>query len=276
LTDYEKEMAMSVRINACRFALLFIFCSAALHNLGAEEVLRNQDVIKMVSAGLSEEVIAAKVTEAPQVDFELSVDDLVALRKAGVGDRVVRSMLDRSKASASGRTTALLASPEPGYELVDVSLKTPEGVVPLRLIRGEVSSAGVGPFSNAFMNYAGLHSSVRTRDKQPVLLIKSSTAPEVGSYFYAKLDSDQRNGVRSLKISAMITRKNRPGGRLAPDRSWVIPFDVQKESPGLWRVTVKQNLEPGEYGWYVNLVEADPILHPVNPQGGCIFDFGVD
>jgi hypothetical protein len=39
-------------------------------------------------------------------------------------------------------------------------------------------------------------------------------------------------------------------------------------------VTSTSDLPPGEYGWYVNL-EADP-MKDINPQGGCIFDFGVD
>jgi hypothetical protein len=34
------------------------------------------------------------------------------------------------------------------------------------------------------------------------------------------------------------------------------------------------DLAPGEYGWYVNL-ETD-LAKGINPQGGCIFDFGVD
>jgi hypothetical protein len=37
---------------------------------------------------------------------------------------------------------------------------------------------------------------------------------------------------------------------------------------------VGRDLEPGEYGWYVNL-HAD-ASQGVSPQGGGLFDFGID
>jgi hypothetical protein len=49
--------------------------------LFAEGALTNQDVVKMVSAGLGDEVTVAKIREAPEVDFKLEVDDLVSLKK---------------------------------------------------------------------------------------------------------------------------------------------------------------------------------------------------
>ena len=41
-----------------------------------------------------------------------------------------------------------------------------------------------------------------------------------------------------------------------------------EETTGLWRVTPKTSLEPGEYGWYVDL--------GTGPQADGLFDFGVD
>jgi len=101
----------------------------------------------------------------------------------------------------------------------------------------------------------------------------------------AKLDPDRLNDVRSLKIGQALRRRGNPGGLLAPDSDWVFPFDVKEESPGTWRVTVKHDLEPGEYGWYVNLPEADANsaysmtaaeLAAICFEGGGLFDFGID
>ena len=61
----------------------------------AEDVLTNQDVVKMVGAKLGDEVIVAKIREAPRADFQLSVDDLVGLRNAGVSEQVMHAMLAR-------------------------------------------------------------------------------------------------------------------------------------------------------------------------------------
>jgi hypothetical protein len=223
----------------------------------------------MISAGLSEEIIMAKIREAPQVDFQLSTDDLVALRKAGVSDRVVSAMLGRGRS----------ASAVPRSQKDSVSLKTAEGTFPLRMVTGRVSSAGFGWTSNVFMNYDGLRSSVRTRDKRPILLVTCPSALEAGQYYLATFDSDKKREARSLKLGQAIRRTGIPGGRLAPDRDWTIPFEVQEEGPGTWRVTLKNDLKPGEYGWYVNLPDTDDPYSALKHTcfvGGGVFDFGVD
>lgn len=237
-------------------------------NARAEEILRNDDVLKMVSAGLSEEVIVAKIREAPQVDFQLTTDELIALRKAGVTDRVVNAMLDRSKPALRTPVHPVTTA------TTGVSLKVAEGIFPLQMVTGNVSPG----WYSAFMNYPGLQATIRTRDKRPVLLVNCPSAPAVGDYFFAKLDRDKRRGDRSLKIGQAIRRAGAPGGSLAPDSSWVLPFDVQEEGPGVWRVTLKSDLAPGEYGWYVNLPSSEYMQPALNScfGGGRIFDFGVD
>ncbi len=250
-------------------AILALALSLALPLL-AEEALTNQDVVKMISAGLGEAVIVAKVREAPAVDFHLGVDDLLALRRAGVSEAVVQAMLDRSKAAVPEPAQAVAVGL--GMDLVAVSLKTAEGRAPLRIVRGDMSSAGFGPYRNSFVNYPGLRARVRTHERRPTLLVKSETPLEGGRYFLAKLDSDTGNGVRSLKVSSfksgLRAMFGSDRGVMAPDSDWTIPFETAEESPGLWRVTPKRDLEPGEYGWYVHLT--------AGPQGAGLFDFGVD
>ncbi|HXO20951.1 MAG TPA: hypothetical protein VOA87_13635 [Thermoanaerobaculia bacterium] len=238
----------------------------------AEEVLTNQDVIRMVAAGLGEAVVVAKVREAPQVQFLLAVDDLLALRKAGVSEPVVQAMLDRAKPQSAPQGPAPAMPEGLGMDLVTVSLKTEGGRAPLHLVRGDMSSAGFGPYRNSFMNYPGLHSKIRTRDRRPALLVKSETALAGGHYFFAKLDSDTGNGVRSLKVSSfkagIRAMFGSDRGAMAPDSDWVVPFEAVEESPGLWRVVLKHDLEPGEYGWYVDMT--------AGLQGAGLFDFGID
>ncbi|HEY2295419.1 MAG TPA: hypothetical protein VGM86_32350 [Thermoanaerobaculia bacterium] len=259
------------KILCASIAIAFGFALLSNQNVIADEILRNQDVLKMISAGLSEEVIVAKIREAPQVDFQLSIDDLVALRKAGVSDRVVGAMLGRSHPAAT----------VPGSSKTNISLKTAEGTFPLKMGTGKVSSAGFGWTSNVFMNYPDLRASVRTHDKRPTLLVTCPSALEAGQYYFAIFNVDKRNEVRSLKLGQAIRKNSTPGGRLAPDKDWVLPFDVQEDSPGTWRVTLKNDLKPGEYGWYINLPDTDDPYFILKQQhncfvGGTAFDFGVD
>ncbi len=280
---------MSFRITPSRLALSVVLCYMAFcaRSGKAEEILRNSDVEKMVSARLGDDIIVSKVREAPRVEFQLAVDDLVALRTAGVSDRVVQAMLERSKAAQQASAQPHGPRPQLGSAAVGVSLKTAEGMSALRLAHGTVGTGGVeGYFSTGvFINFPGLRSPVRTHDKRPVLLITCPTAPEVGHYFLAKVDPDKVHEVRSLKIGQTWRKRGNPGGRLAPDSNWVLPFDLKEENPGTWRVTVKDDLEPGEYGWYVNLPETDANsaysktaaeLAAICFEGGGLFDFGID
>jgi hypothetical protein len=114
---------------------------------------------------------------------------------------------------------------------------------------------------------------VRTHDRRPSILVKSTAPLSGGNYFLAKLDVDQDDGVRSLKISSAKAGLKGMFGNTraltAPDPEWTIPFESVEESPGIWRVTAKTDLAPGEYGWYVD-------LDSNNGQGAGLFGFGID
>ncbi len=260
---------MAVRLAAVLFLVIPIVALLSLPLL-AEEALTNQDVIKMVQAGLGDEVVIAKIREAPQVSFKLSPDDLVSLHKDGVSEHVVQAMLDRNRPAPQSPEKEMAT--HLGMDIIDVSLKAQDRTVPLVLVRGEMSTAGFGPWNNIFMNYQGLHARERISDRHPILLVKSSAPIADRRYFIGKLDVDSRNKVRSLKISSgrqgLKAAFGSTVGFLSPDPDWTVPFDAVEESPGLWRVTPKTNLEPGEYGWYIDL--------GTGVQATGLFDFGVD
>lgn len=58
--------------------------------------MTNQDVITLVSAGVTEEVVLAKI-KSSTTRFELDTDDIVALKKAAVSDRIITAMIDASR-----------------------------------------------------------------------------------------------------------------------------------------------------------------------------------
>jgi hypothetical protein len=59
-------------------------------------LMTNQDVIKMVKAGLSEEIVIRAVRQATTVRFDLSSDGLIALKTAGVSESILSTMQDPS------------------------------------------------------------------------------------------------------------------------------------------------------------------------------------
>ena len=109
--------------------LLILLVAAVLTALPAtaQQGLTNADIIKMQSAGLSENIILASVNGQPAA-YDTSTDGLLALKKAGVSDAVVAAMISRNAAMKSGVSNptgtnlpaAAPAGPPPGVDEIGV------------------------------------------------------------------------------------------------------------------------------------------------------------
>ncbi|HXB66655.1 MAG TPA: hypothetical protein VNY05_00310 [Candidatus Acidoferrales bacterium] len=66
----------------------------------AQTALTNDAVIKMAKAGLGEEVILSSVNAQPG-KYATSTDDLIALKGAGVGDKVIAAMVAKEAAGSA-------------------------------------------------------------------------------------------------------------------------------------------------------------------------------
>src|SRR5262245_12440293 len=128
------------------FSLLFLLTFGQGLSTAEENPLTNQDVVKLASLGLGDEVVIAKVNQAKAVDFKLDTDSLVALKQSGVSPAVIEAMLKRASPSTPSPayqpppmvgTAAQMAMPQ-----ADVRLKTSSDELPLKLITGQMSSTG--------------------------------------------------------------------------------------------------------------------------------------
>ena len=104
--------AMSIRsislnllwLSFCVFCMGVLLC-APVH---AQEPLTNESVIKMVKAGLSEDVVLSMVKTQP-AKYTIGPEQLIALKSAAVPDKVVAAMVEKSAGSATAGVT--LGSP---------------------------------------------------------------------------------------------------------------------------------------------------------------------
>ncbi|MGA8741818.1 MAG: hypothetical protein WB561_11600 [Terracidiphilus sp.] len=87
------------------FALL-LFCAAGF----AQEALNNETVIKLVKAGLSEDLIVTTINSSPG-KFDTSANGLIALKKAGASDKVMAAVV--LKASGISQSAPESANPNP-------------------------------------------------------------------------------------------------------------------------------------------------------------------
>jgi hypothetical protein len=96
-------MATNMRKIEC-FLAVFLLSRAGL----AQALLTNDVIVRMVKAGVSNDVIATMVSEKPG-QYSLSPGDLIVLRQAGVSDKIIGAMISR----AAPTTTSLTVSNGP-------------------------------------------------------------------------------------------------------------------------------------------------------------------
>lgn len=113
-----------------RKALITIGLLAVCPLLIAQQTLNNESVMKMVQMGFSEDTIASTVTRSPGV-YDTSMDDLIALKKAGVGNKVVAAMVSKNASvPPQPSTPATLATSVPASN-VEPSRTTTNSEQPL-------------------------------------------------------------------------------------------------------------------------------------------------
>lgn len=114
--------------------------------------LTNQDVIKMVQAGLSESIVVATIQENP-CNYDTSPNGLIALQKAGVTQKEMSAMMTRDQAAtgSAGATTADGTTSTSGsrWEMPSVSLLRSAGLLPLPLEKTNLAQTKQKPRSLA-------------------------------------------------------------------------------------------------------------------------------
>ncbi len=110
---------MRSQIIVISIAALFLYASSAV---GQVEVMTNRSVIDMSRAGLSAEIIRAKILRS-DTNFDVSAKALIELKEGGVPDDIIALMLERADSALPGTPPRQAA--EPAY-----SENTPPDIEP--------------------------------------------------------------------------------------------------------------------------------------------------
>jgi hypothetical protein len=117
----------AVRFPAVVALAVSVLSIGALGQVPAGQALTNEDIIKMVRAQLSSNIIISTL-EGADFRFDLSPTGLIGLKDAGVDDRIIAAMQARVRARDASKTTGastraapekseLLASRDPDFIL---------------------------------------------------------------------------------------------------------------------------------------------------------------
>lgn len=119
-------MRQALAIGLAAFAVLAL---AGMAFAQGDESLTNDDVVKMVQARLSMKIIVTTIESAPGVKFDLSPRALVALKTAGVDDRIIEVMQVKAGEQQAGAAPSEIPPPPPEKSTALATSKDPEFIL---------------------------------------------------------------------------------------------------------------------------------------------------
>src|SRR5438105_2306643 len=83
-----KGMKLYAKMSLGLLMVIFLYAAAT----GAQTVLTNDSIVKMVKAGLGDDIILNMINSQPS-QFAITPDSMIALKKDGVSDKVIAAMV---------------------------------------------------------------------------------------------------------------------------------------------------------------------------------------
>lgn len=223
----------------------------------------NADVIDLVHMNLSEDVIVSKIRTMNAADpgslrFDTSVDGLKALKEANVPDGVIRVMINPAPAQATVITQAAPMTLDPNLPPPEVGVywKDESRFV---LIEGQMlSNAKVGGKAGSMFSYGfrGMHwdatlkgpnSSHIVRDRRPVFYFYVPDGSSSSDYVLLKLN--KKGDRREFQVGTMAGKFG--GGKAGVKSDKEIPFDAEHVGIRTYKVSLRQDLSPGEFAFFM-------------------------
>jgi len=231
---------------------LFILATPRIHSQSTlESDVDNSRVIEMSHKGLGDDVIIARI-KASATKFNLSDDDLAALKKAGVSDSVVAAMIQSTQ----------LTSPKVAIDGNPVEVRTiGEQKVGGRL--GHAVSFGIMSVKNkAYLQ--GQHASV-IASRKPVVDIQLPASDNIDNYIIVEMDDKgDRREIEMGSIGGTVGEKV----GIRADR--IVRTSATPVGGRRFKLSPVKELKKGEYILY-SVGSAD-FPHGVYGQG---YDFTV-
>jgi hypothetical protein len=270
------------------------FCQQAPPNQTAPQALNNSDILKMSEVKLADAIIISKI-HASACNFDTSTDALLKLKAAGISDSVLQAIVEagtnNSPAAGSKQPAADPNNPRSPHDGGIYWLQKEKRDNQMVGLEPSVYSAGKsGGFFSSAMTYgiAKIHTNAVVRGDRATLRI-SEASPEFWFYFEEKSAGLSQSGGFSTGASSpnefilakmqkkskdrelTVEEMNAFGASSGTRDKDVVDFDFVKVAPGIYKVTPKSPLPPGEYCFFYAGENMSRGM-----AGGKLFDFGID
>jgi len=244
-----------MRKNILAFVFLAI-CSV----LAAQQTMNNEAVIKLVKAGLSDDIVVTTITGSTG-SYDTSADGLIALKNAGISDKVIAAIMTKATAlavpAAAPATVAPVQAPAPavgtglpaGVDSVGLYTQGADGnwqeVIAYDINIG--SSGAIKSFTKHMVagnNHGQVEGDTsRLKLTLPVkflLYVPDGRSP--GEYQLVRFRIV--NGNREFSLVARKPNSKHPDEPLRD----TVDFDAKKIAQRLYQIDLGTDLGKGEYG----------------------------
>ena len=262
-----------------RILLRFLLLACLPTVLPAQEALNNDSIVKLVKSGLSEEAVLNMVSLQPG-KYSLSVDDVLALKSAGVPDKVIAAMVAKLHAHSGPKTAPsdpLAKAPssiEPGMAELEAGVYLRQKDKQLAEVTPEIVTWRTGGFAKTLVtggltkghvNGVVKNASSRLQLSMPAEFVircpEGTSAAE-----YQLLLMDRKNDRREFRaLTGGIIHAS--GGA---DKN-AVTFQFDKLGPRTFSVKLTE-LKKGEYGF----LPPGAVTAASAASVGKIFTFGVE
>jgi hypothetical protein len=244
--------------------------------LTAQQALNNDSVIKLVKAGLSDDLIVTTINASPGA-YDTSADGLIALKAAGSSNKVIAAVIARSTGAATPSSAASndLGTPSlpPGVDSVGIYSKDRDGIwneVVTEVVNFKTGGAlkhlgSIGLIKGDLNGHIGGTRS-RLILKAPaefILYVPEGRSPGEYQLLKFRLNTDSRE-FRSL--TGGIVHVTGGATRDAVD------FTSRKIAPRAYAITLPASTGKGEYGF---LPPLDLVSQRSLASSGKIYTFAV-
>jgi hypothetical protein len=281
---------MKPSIKSVKRYVVFAF-AALLTSTAFSAVIDNAEVIKLLEAGMPEEVILQAIANG-QRKFDTSANALIKLKSKGATPAILNAVISpgtatptRAAPARAATRTAPAAAPSAsgGLDPAEVILVSEAGETALQYVVPNIRSAVRGLGFGGFATYAGLDGAKAQMRLPPASLELMVSVPknlQPTSYVTLASFVVRPNGTREVSIASGVVSYT---ARIPRER--VIPIDMQRAADQsrardgfvLYRVTTMQPVPSGEFA--VVLAGSDSTAGGFVVSSGAsykFFDFGID
>ncbi len=266
--------------------------------LAAQQVLNNDSIIKLSKAGLSDDLIVSTINAKPGI-YDTSTEGIIALKTAGVSDKVVAAIV--TKGSAPAAPAASSASPattegdaddpasphDPGIYLMTTGADGKRKMV--FLDRASVTGAKTSNVMGAAFSYGlakakvrvdipGAHATLRITESRPIFYMYFPPAVNLGGLGgtdiitsptqFSLLSLEEKKDHRETLVGKMGMNSASTGY----DEKSIRPFTTERLRSGAYKIIPSTSLINGEYTFFAT-------THVSGTQSSAtyiVYDFGID